>query len=68
MMKPQRYLIPLLLMTQSALAAETGGPLPPVPAPVRSQGLSFEQMSSSPGTLSLRVLLAGASRSRLKED
>ncbi|WP_429183013.1 cellulose biosynthesis cyclic di-GMP-binding regulatory protein BcsB [Aeromonas rivipollensis] len=54
MMKPQRYLIPLLLMTQSALAAEASGPLPPVPAPVRSQDLSFEQMSSSPGTLSLR--------------
>ncbi|WP_429168710.1 cellulose biosynthesis cyclic di-GMP-binding regulatory protein BcsB [Aeromonas rivipollensis] len=53
-MKPQRYLIPLLLMTQSALAAEASGPLPPVPAPVRSQDLSFEQMSSSPGTLSLR--------------
>lgn len=54
MMKPQRYLIPLLLMTQSTLAAEASGPLPPVPAPVRSQDLSFEQMSSSPGTLSLR--------------
>ena len=54
MMKPQRYLVPLLLMTQSALAAEASGPLPPVLAPVRSQALSFEQMSSTPGTLSLR--------------
>ncbi|MGL5815157.1 MAG: cellulose biosynthesis cyclic di-GMP-binding regulatory protein BcsB [Aeromonas sp.] len=54
MMKPQRYFIPLLLMTQSALAAEAAGPLPPVSAPVRSQDLSFEQMASAPGTLSLR--------------
>ncbi|MGY3920935.1 cellulose biosynthesis cyclic di-GMP-binding regulatory protein BcsB [Aeromonas eucrenophila] len=53
-MKPQRYLIPLLLMAQSAVAAEATGPLPPVPAPVRSQDQSFEQMSSAPGTLSLR--------------
>lgn len=53
-MKPQSYLIPLLLMAQSAVAAEATGPLPPVPAPVRSQDLSFEQMSSAPGTLSLR--------------
>lgn len=54
MMKPQRYLIPLLLMAQGATAAEVVGPLPPVPAPVRTQGMSFEQMASSPGTLSLR--------------
>lgn len=53
-MKPQRYLIPLLLVAQSAVATETTGPLPPLPAPVRSQDLSFEQMASSPGTLSLR--------------
>lgn len=53
-MKPQRYLIPLLLMAQSAVAAEGTGPLPPVPAPVRSLDQSFEQMSSTPGTLSLR--------------
>lgn len=53
-MKPQRYLIPLLLMAQGAVAAEATGPLPPVPAPVRSQDLSFEQMASTPGTLSLR--------------
>lgn len=36
MMKPQRYLIPLLLMAQGATAAEAVGPLPPVPAPVRT--------------------------------
>lgn len=53
-MKPQRYLIPLLLMAQSAVATEATGPLPPVPAPVRSQDLSFEQMASAPGTVSLR--------------
>ncbi|MGS3186118.1 cellulose biosynthesis cyclic di-GMP-binding regulatory protein BcsB [Aeromonas taiwanensis] len=54
MMKPQRYLIPLLLMAQGAAAAEATGPLAPVSAPVRNLSLSFEQMSSSPGTLSLR--------------
>ncbi|WP_323917894.1 cellulose biosynthesis cyclic di-GMP-binding regulatory protein BcsB [Aeromonas caviae] len=53
-MKPQRYLIPLLLMAQGAAAAEATGPLAPVSAPVRNLSLSFEQMSSSPGTLSLR--------------
>lgn len=53
-MKPQRYLIPLLLMAQSAVAADGTGPLPPVPAPVRSLDQSFEQMASTPGTLSLR--------------
>ena len=54
MMKPLRYLIPLLLMAQGATAAEAVGPRPQVPAPVRSLALSFEQMASAPGTLSLR--------------
>ncbi|MFQ2707948.1 cellulose biosynthesis cyclic di-GMP-binding regulatory protein BcsB [Aeromonas caviae] len=54
MMKPLRYLIPLLLMAQGATADEASGPRPQVPAPVRSLALSFEQMASAPGTLSLR--------------
>lgn len=54
MMKPPRYLIPLLLMAQGATADEASGPRPQVPAPVRSLALSFEQMASAPGTLSLR--------------
>lgn len=54
MMKPLRYLIPLLLMAQGATADEVSGPRPQVPAPVRSLALSFEQMASAPGTLSLR--------------
>lgn len=54
MMKPPRYLIPLLLMAQGATADEVSGPRPQVPAPVRSLALSFEQMASAPGTLSLR--------------
>jgi len=41
-------------MAQGAAAAEATGPLAPVSAPVRNLSLSFEQMSSSPGTLSLR--------------
>jgi len=53
-MKPLRYLIPLLLMAQGATADEASGPRPQVPAPVRSLALSFEQMASAPGTLSLR--------------
>ncbi|MGY4004010.1 cellulose biosynthesis cyclic di-GMP-binding regulatory protein BcsB [Aeromonas sanarellii] len=53
-MKPLRYLIPLLLMAQGATADEVSGPRPQVPAPVRSLALSFEQMASAPGTLSLR--------------
>ncbi|MFM5820635.1 cellulose biosynthesis cyclic di-GMP-binding regulatory protein BcsB [Aeromonas sanarellii] len=53
-MKPPRYLIPLLLMAQGATADEASGPRPQVPAPVRSLALSFEQMASAPGTLSLR--------------
>ncbi|MGS3144288.1 cellulose biosynthesis cyclic di-GMP-binding regulatory protein BcsB [Aeromonas sanarellii] len=54
MMKPLSYLIPLLLMAQGATADEASGPRPQVPAPVRSLALSFEQMASAPGTLSLR--------------
>ena len=53
-MKLQRCLIPLLLMTQSALAADASGPLPALSAPVRNLDLSFERMASTPGTLSLR--------------
>ncbi|QFI56075.1 cellulose biosynthesis cyclic di-GMP-binding regulatory protein BcsB [Aeromonas simiae] len=60
MMKLQRYLIPSLLMTQCAVAAESQptvsetGPLPPFPAPIRTQTLTLEQLAAAPGTLSLR--------------
>ncbi|MGE6108064.1 cellulose biosynthesis cyclic di-GMP-binding regulatory protein BcsB [Aeromonas sobria] len=58
-MKPQRYLVPILLMTQCAVAAEPQltapdvGPLPPFPAPIRTQALTLEQLAATPGTLSL---------------
>lgn len=55
MMKPQRYLVPILLMTQCAVAAEPdAGPLPPFPAPIRTQELTLQQLAATPGTLSLR--------------
>jgi hypothetical protein len=51
MMKPQRYLIPLLLMAQGATAAEVVGPLLPVPVPSRFGMARWDQLQNLPSWL-----------------